>query len=243
MKKILDLNVLPLLVLLCGAVGLGLHKLLYLVAVDVLGLLTAGHPVEVALWLLSAAVAAVILAAARRLDPEGAGAPRSPFAAQGHFVFGICVVLTVLFWEPAMGGSMGQTWKWLGLLGFLVLMWAGFSRMEGNVPSFGAHLGTCVFVAFHVVTHYRAWSGDPQLLDYVFTLLGTIALLCFAYYQTALDVGFCKRRQLVISGLLAMYFGMVGLIDTPYWLLHLGGIVWVWSNLFAQGAPKEGVKE
>lgn len=245
MKHFLKPNHLPAMALVCGAVGLVLHQLLYWLAVDAKGLLRPGHPVEIILWLLTAAMAGLVLAWVQGLGGEGgyaANFPKSKLAAAGHAVLAVCALVTVLTQPCAMDGTIALVWKWLGLLAFLMLLWAGYSRMEGKTPNFVTHLAVCAFLTIHIVTHYRLWSGDPQLLDYVFTLLGSVALLLFAYCQTAFDVGFCNRRLLLTMGLLAIYLILVGLPDTRYWLLQLGSIAWVGSNFCAWEIPEEGAQ-
>lgn len=244
MKQVLKSNNLPWLALVCGAAGLGLHRLLYVAAVDARGLLTAGHPVEILLWILTAAVLGLSAAAALKLEGKGdyaANFPKSVSAAAGHFIFAVCILLTVLLEPSAMAGAMGEIWRWLGLAAFAAMVWAGLCRLEGKKPSFVSHMVLCVFLAIQLITHYRTWSGDPQLQDYVFTLLGWVALVFFAYCHTAFDVGFCKRRLLLGTGLAAIYLCMAGLLDTPYTLLYVGGIFWVWSNFCVRDLPEESV--
>lgn len=244
MKKFMRPSRLPLLSLVCGAGALGLHQLLYVAALDEKNLLTAGHPVEITLWLLTAALAAMTVCAVRPLKGGGdyaANFPRSITAAAGGLAFGVCIVLTVLLQPAPMAGALGEIWRWLGLLAFLMLAWAGSRRLEGRTPSFVTHLALCTFLAAHLISHYRTWSGNPELQDYVFTLLGFVALLFYTYYHTAFDVGFNRRRLMLAAGLLSMYLLTVGMLDTPYWLLHLGGIIWVWSNFCVWDGPKESV--
>lgn len=238
-------NMLPGFALCCGGMGLGLHRLLFLAAVDEKNLLIAGHPLEITLWLLSAAFLALIVVTVFGLGGKGsyeANFPGSMIGTVGNTVFSVGILWTVLMQAPAMGGTMGQIWKWAGVLAAFLLVWVTYSRQIGKVPCFAAHMEVCVFLALHLVTHYRAWSGNPQLQDYVFTLLGFSALVLFAYGQTAFDVGFCRRRLLLGSGAAAIYLCTVGLLDTPYLLLYVGGIVWVWCNFCTWEAPKESVE-
>lgn len=245
MKQLLKPKYLPWAAFAGGLLGLGLHKLTYLLAVDGRNLLLPGHPAETALWVLSALVLGGMLLAVGGLGGKGTfevNFPGSLWGAAGHFVFAAGILMTVLFQAPAMGGGLGLVWRGLGLLAFPMLLWAGADRMAGKQPHFAAHMALCAFLTIHIVTHYRTWSSDPQLLDYVFNLLGSIAMLLFAYYQTAFDVGFSRRRRLMAAGLASIYLATAGLGDTPYRLLYLCGMAWVATNFCAWEIPGESVE-
>lgn len=245
MKKTIKPNLLPPLALICGGVGLALHKLLLVAGMDERHLLVPGHPLEIALWVLTAAFLVFAGFAVRTLGGKGDYAANFPqsTAVMGWNVFFAAGILWTVSQTPAMEGALGQIWRVLGVLAALGLAWAGYSRRLGKVPCFAAHMVLCAFLTIHLVTHYRTWSGDPQLQNYVFTLLGSVALVFFTYYHTAFDVGFCKRRLLMTAGLAAMYLCTVGMLDTPYTLLYVGAIPWVWSNFCIWQLGEEGVAE
>ena len=72
---------------------------------------------------------------------------------------------------------------------------------------------------------------EPQLQDYLFSLLASVALLMFSYYQTAFDVNSGKRRNTLAVGLAGAYFGIVALSGTEAPLVYGGCAVWALTNL------------
>lgn len=242
MKKIFQPKNLPVLVLISGLAGLMLHWLTYFAAVDEKNLLVAHHPVVILLGLLSASVAALIAAVTVKLDGTGDYQENfrpSVLGTAGSLGMALCILATVLFQSPAMLGKMGSIWRWTGILAAASLTAVGFCRLRGKAPFFALHLAVCLFYAVHILSHYQSWSGTPQIQDYVFALLGTLALMLYTYYQMAFDVGFARRRMLLGMGMAAMYLCTVALYDTPYKLLYLGSIAWVWSSLCAFRVHRE----
>lgn len=234
MKKLLKSKYLPQVMLGLGALGLGLHMLLYILGRDVRGLLPACHPAELALWILTVLALSLAFAAGRRTTGKGdyrLNFPASVAGAAGCFVLAGCLVLTLLLQEPEMQGSIGRIWTVLGWASAACLVWAGFCRLREKPPFFACHLVICLFFAIHIVTHYQTWSSTPELMDYLFSMLGAMALLFFAYYRAAFDVDLGKRRRLLTMGLAALYLSVAALAETRFRLLYLGGVVWVMTNL------------
>ncbi len=227
MKTLLERKNLPFLMAGLGALGLALRWLLYTLAVDDRGLLPRGHVLEIGLWLVTAGAGA--LTAWKVLPLDGSNryvdnfSPSLP-AGLGHLVCALCIGLTVLLWEPAAAGALRTAWKVLGTVCVPCLIFAGFCRYTGRRPFFLAHTAPCLFFVVHIVSHYQLWSGDPQIQDYIFALLGAMALAFFCFYLTAFDVGSGRRRMLMTMGLGAIFFCMVDLAAPAYPLLNLGGI-------------------
>lgn len=242
MKKFWNQYGLPLTAAAAGLAGMGLYALVEALAFDGRGLLLAGHPANILLWLLTAAVfvCAVTLAAKKKgVQSYADNFPASNGGAAGYFFLTVCLAGTALYREPAMTGLMGALWKGFGILAAFGSLWAGICRRKGKAPSFTAHLAVCCFLALHVITHYRSWSATPLLLEYVYDLLGAVALAIFGYYQMAFDVDLGKRRALLAAGLLAVYLGTVALYGSNYKLLYLGGVVWAATNLCEPQVPQE----
>lgn len=246
MKQFLKSQFLPAAAVILGLVGLGLHQLLYVAAVDARGLPVAGHPLTWLLALLS--LGALVLITAGVFPLKGTGDYQINFPdgrkqALGDLVMAGCTLATVMFQPCAMPGGMAQGWRWLGLAAALALIWVGLSRYGGKVPNWGLYLPVCLFLGIHIVSHYRVWSGTSQIRSYVFPLLGGMTLLFFAYYHMSFSVGFPRRRMLLGTGLLTLYLGTVGLLDTAYRVLWLGSLFWVYSNLCACQVPPEEEKQ
>lgn len=249
MKPILKSKTLPFLIAALGGVGALLRLQLYAAAVDEKNLLIPGHPLELLLLGLTAAVAAVIVVGVWPLYgstryPDNFG-PSVP-GAIGSVLAGLGIALTVLLAEND-GGRMYYVWKGLGLLSAPCLVMAGFCRLRGKRPQFLLHGVVCVFFLLHMICHYRTWSTNPQLQDYLFSLLACVALTAFAYYQTAFDAGSGKRRSQLAAGLMGAYLSLVALSGTDAPLLYGGCAIWALTDLCSltpvrrrQKAVKEG---
>lgn len=245
MKKWIKPNNLPVLTVALSVIGLLLRRMLYAFAVDEKNLLPANHPLELLLWVVTAAAMGFVLVSVWKLDGSNRYvdnfAPSAP-AAVGHVLGAVGIFLTVFLKEPMMAGALGRLWKGLGFLSVPCLVLAGYARLDGKRPFFLLHMTACLFLVFHIVNHYQVWSGNPQLQDYVFVLFGTMALMFFSFYMTAFDVGSGRRRMQLCMGLAAVYLCVVGLPDSGYPFLYLGGIAWVLTDLCTLH-PKPCLKE
>ena len=237
MKKLLKSKYLPAVILLLGAVGCLLRLGLYAVALDGKGLLPKGHPLEIALWAVTAVAMALVIAASwnakgsnRYVDNFGPSLP----GAAGNILMAAGILLTVLLNQPKMPNLLGGLWKLLGFVSAPCLVAAAFERVRGRRPFFLLPMSACLFLVLHIVNHYRTWSGNPQLQDYLFPLLGAMALVFFGFYTSAFAVGSGRRRMLLGMGLAAVYLGAVSLASAEYPFLYLGGIVWTLTNLCPQ---------
>lgn len=234
MKEIANSKYLPLGAAVLGGAALVLRWLLYAVAVDEKGLLPVGHPLEMAVWVVTALALLYILVMVWRLD--GSDLYEDNFSASqgscwGHIAAGAAILWTVMGNVPLMPGRLGGFWQLLGYASPVCLAWAGSARRQGKQPFFALHLVPCLFLVMHIVNYYQTWSGNPQLQDYFFTLFGTMALMFFAFYTTAFDVGGGKRRMQLGMGLAAVYLLTAELATSDYPWLYLGGIVWAWTDL------------
>lgn len=232
MKK--SAKILPILMLFSGAVTLALRFTLYAVAVDEKDLLTSGHPLEILLWLLTAATLALVIAAVRPLDGSNRYADNfgpSVAGALGAFALAAGILLPVIFSGTGVYAGLNRLRNLLGYLAAASLVAVGVCRLRGRQPFFGFHGLVCLFFAIHMVSRYRTWSRNPQLQDYVFSLCACIALMLFAFYQAAFDVGSGRRRMQLGTGLMAVYLCIGALYGAENPLICVTGCVWVLTNL------------
>lgn len=234
MKNLRKPQNLPRLTVGLGVLGFVLRWTLYAVTVDEKNLLPMGHPLEILLWLVTAAAVGLILTTVWKLDGSDRYADNfqpSVAAAVGHFAAAAGILVTVLLSGAEMSGAIAKVWRVLGFLSVPALILAGANRMQGKQPMFLLHMVACLFLVLHIVNHYQSWSGNPQLQDYVFSLFGSMTLMFFAFYQAAFDAGSGKRRMQLAMGLLAVYLCCVALSGGEYPLLYLGGAVWAATDL------------
>lgn len=226
-------------VCLLGVLGCVLRRWLYTVALNSRQLLPPLHPLELALWAVTAG--GLVFAALWAWGQRGSGAygdnfPAASFTeAAGHILFASGIALTVLGRDSLMGGWLGAAWKILGILSALALVAAAFCRATGRKPYSLLHGVVCLFLALHIVDHYRTWSGDPQLMNYVYALFGAMALMFSVYYLAAFEAGAGKRRMALFMDLAAVLLCLVNVSQGVDWRLYLRGAVWA-----GLCAPREG---
>lgn len=244
MNENLSRKLYPLLSLALGLVGAGCRFLLYALGMDEKGLIMPGHPAAIALWVVTAAaVLAAVLAAMtfrednKAPDENGHAIP----AALGTAVMALGVFSTLLL--PENNGIATLLWlhRILAVLAAACLLTAAVFRLLGKPVPFGCYAGAAVFFFVHVVTRYRAWSGNPQMADYLHALGAGLCLSLVSYYETALAVGLGGRRQRLIFGTLGIFCCVAAAARGEYPLMHLCGAVWILSVLLtaSPGESKE----
>lgn len=228
-------HLLPLAFLL-GALGFLLRITLYDAAMEPGNLLLRGHPAGVGMVLVIPAVLILAALGVRGLDGSPAYkhnfSPSVP-AAAGNLAAAAGLLATVLTPDSAAPGLPGLVWKVLGFLAAGALVAAARCRYLGKAPSFFCHLGLCLFLLSHLVSHYQAWCATPQTLDYLFELLGSCALMIFAYHCAAFSAGMGKRRMQLATGLCSVALCLTALGVSGYRWLNLGGLIFAATNLCA----------
>ena len=153
------------------------------------------------------------------------------------------ILTTVLAGGPQTSGYLTTVWECLGKAAFPCLVLAGTDRLRGKKSFFLLHVVPCLFLVVHIVCHYQTWSGNPQMLDYVFALLGTMALMFFGFYTAAMEAGCGSRRMLLGMGLAAIYLCLAEVARSAYPRLYLAGIFWVATDLEALKKTDSAEKE
>ena len=217
-----------------GILALVLRRQLYATGVDVKGLLVENHPLSIALTVLTIGVLIRNVLTARKKE----GTPTyeelysgSLTGAIGNVAAGAGILVTVLSADSGMGSYLESAWRMLGLAAPVCLLLAAITRMLGKKPFFLLHVVVCLFFVLHIVTRYQLWSGHPQMQDYLFSLLGAMALMFFGFYSAALEAGCGNLPVMRGMGLAAIYLCAAELAHTSCPALYLGGIVWVLTDL------------
>lgn len=224
---------LPAGIIILGCCALILRRLLYALTVDVKNLLPVNHPLEIALWILTAAAAVWIIASVWKL--EGSNAYEDNFrpsltAAVGHYIAAAGILLTVLLpWGGT--GRLVLLRRVLGIAAAVGLIVAGRCRKAGKCPLFLTHLAVCVFFVVHMLGNYGIWCSNPQLQDYWLDLSASALTALFAFYEAAFDVGMGRRRMQLATGLMAAYLGYGALSGSGNPILYFGCAVWALTDL------------
>lgn len=223
-----------------GAVLLALRLRLYIVALDEKNLISSGHILSVLIWAAAAVGLVLAAAAARGAKQVRISTAATPVAMLGDTIFAIAIGLSVY----AMGAPFTLLEKGFTAAGYLCvpgLLFAAFCRYKGKpVPAwcFGV---VCIFFALYLMTCYRAWSSNPQLQDYVFAMLTCVAVMMFAYQNTAAAVEYGNRRVWLFSGLLAVCYGIAAIYRAENGWLCGAGAMWALTALLGEtGRTQEG---
>lgn len=232
MKQAVKPNQMKLLLGAAGILGLVLRAVLYAAGVDRKGLLITGYWADTALWLLTAAVAGILLIWCRRLTGHGKQAnpfPVSVYSAAGAVLAGIAILLSPVAQPPSQ--TLAGVEPVLRFAAAASLIWISYCRFRGKAPFFLFHCAVCLYLALRLVCQYRLWSADPQIQNYAFYLGAHVALMITAYQLAAFDAGFGNHRNLWAAGLAAVYLCTVSLAgsDEPFFLICC--LLWVWTNL------------
>lgn len=222
-------NVLPLVSVALGLLGLTLYLAMAIFARDGKGLVAAHHPLAVAaVAAMAGSLAFSLYAALTMTDGKGYAQsfPGSNSACLGHGLAGLGIVLTVLTTQPAMAGKLASLWRLLGLVSAPCLMTAGLLRREGKKPSFLTHLVPAVFLMVHIVSNYRAWSSEPQVMNYLFPLFAIVCMLLYVFYHSAFDVGLEWRQKLTFFAYASVCLGLAAIPGSGYPWLYLGCSLW-----------------
>lgn len=234
MKKFLNTSNLPLITLICGAVGFLLRIWLLSTGFDEKGLIVSGHPAIWLLWLLCIAMIVIlVLGTSRLLEapkyrfnfpaslPGGIG---TALAAAGIL---ICTLVEAFAGPDFFGIAVCVA----GAITVPTLCWIGYCRWKGIHPSPVFHVAASVYLLLRLVWMYRQWSSDPQLQDYVFQLLALICLMLACYNRSAFDANMGNRRFYAIFSLGAVFCCLVSLPGCDSAVFFLSAGVWMLTNL------------
>lgn len=206
-----------------------LRRALYIQATDIKGLLIRNHPLALILWALVGLAAAFVLLSVRKLGgPNGYEENFGKALPTGYLLLAAVIGITVLSGNT---GRMGMVLRIPGFLCIPALIWGGIDRYRGKMPCFLVHAVLCLFFLLYAVSRYQFWSGNPQMQDFLFSLLGLLALVFFAYSQAAWDANSGNLRSTVGSGLAAVYLCTAELARSSAAALYLGGMLWVLAEL------------
>ena len=218
MKKYLKPDLLPLLVLAAGVIGMLLQLWQYVGGTDEKGLILRGHISAILLLILTVIVLALILLGTWNLREGNLYRFNFPASVPGCVGAGLAAVMILV---TAVGDLIVRQ-DFLILVTGLVGLAAGASmvfvclgRLRGRQVSFLFHLVVCVFL----------------MLSYCYPLLATVCVMLSAYQDAAFAGNFGNRRAHAALHLAAVYFCCLSLIGdhTPLFYLAMGA--WMLTDM------------
>lgn len=238
--KFLKPQLLPLFTLVAGILGFLLRLLLSRTGIDEKGLLMADHYAGTLLLILTAIVLAVLFLGCRKLqnvDRYSAMFPASSLGLAG------CILTAAGILYVGIDDLIAQQDNFSVVVGLFAIVCAvclvvlGIYRKQGKQPGYLLHACLTVFLMIQLISEYRYWSPEPQLLLYFFPLLATVFLMLTAYQATCLDAGRGSRRWYVFANLAAVFFCCVSL-PGDHWIFYLSMVLWAGTNLCSLQAFK-----
>lgn len=219
---------LPLGALSAGLLGALLRLWLYADGIDEKGLLITGHPANILSWLLTAAVIAALIYFCQPL--KEANKFRHNFPASINSAAG-CIAAALGVLMDAMGHLGGDTLQnitgFMGIFSAMALVFIGYCRMKGRYPSVLFNGLICLYLMLTLVGLYRTWSAAPQLQDYIFPLLGCVAVMLACYHDAAFAAHAGSRRKHTFFHMLAVYLCLASLPQNDSSLFYLSLAAWM----------------
>jgi hypothetical protein len=229
MKKLVNPIHLPLWTLLAGGIGLLLRVWLMTGGVDDKGFIRTGHVAGILLFLLVIGAMVALFFLTKNLVEAGKyefNFPVSEVSCYGAFVaaagIGISSFVDIFLAMDAL--EVISALAGVAAAGLLVLI--GIFRRKGTPPSLLTHIGICVYLMLRLVSYYRHWSADPQILDYCFQLVATACLMLTTYQRATFDAREGKRRPYAFLNLTTIFFSCISLVGWSNILFFLSVIVW-----------------
>ena len=183
-----------------------------------------------------------IILAARKQEPSGDYEDcykADLLSALGAVAGGAGILMTAGSADSAMVNYLALACRYLGLAAPVCLLLAGIARALGKKPFFLLHVVVCLYFLLYIVSSYQTWSSHPQMQDYIFSLLGAMALMLYGFYTAAMEAECGNRRMMFGVGLAAIYLCSAELARTSCPWMYLGGTLWVLTDLCSMRKREE----
>lgn len=208
--------------ILCAAGGLlCLAARLWLVTagVDQKGLLIPGHPGDILSWIVTAAVAAVIVLSLWGQKPKCRFIPSMRSCAG---TLAMAVGFAMAAGALLMGGTVLSLAAGIfGAVSALCGVYTAFCQYKGRRPSLLVRCPAIVFLMLLLVCRYQLWSAESQLQRYGFQLFALVCLTLTAYQRAALqsDTGSAVLYLAASRG--AVFFCLAAAAGSDYGMFYL----------------------
>lgn len=234
MKKYFNPAILPIATLSAGVLAMLMRFWLFGLGTDDRGLLPASTFPDATSWILAGIVMVMLLFGTHSL--REATKYRFNFPASVPSTIGTALgalgIFITCFAELLSGAErLGVFSAVLGLFATASLAFLAYCRKSGKKPLFLFHSFVCIYLMFHLISHYRIWSAYPQLQTYAFELLAIVFLMLSCYQRAAFDAGRGNRKAYAFSTLAALFFCLAAIPGsaTPVFYICCGP--WMFTTL------------
>lgn len=231
----------PLYTLAAGVLG-GLSQLWLLADTDSKGLLPSRHPALMLIWGLGLVMFIVHFLAARSCRSQKIRLQCPSFLPViGNLggAAGLCIASVTELQHSA--DFLSRISGILGLFSAVLMLLMLWPRLHKQ--NFFLYLLLCLYTIAHTICQYRQWSTYPQLMRYVFPLLGFVLVMLYCYYRACICLNLSKCRQLVFFNQTALFCCCLAIPASSCFALYLGVAVWLICDLYASGKPEGGAED
>ena len=200
-----------------GLLGLILRTLLYATGIDQKGLIVSNHWATWSIFVITGLTLILLLITFRKQDGPTDYAdcfPSSAFQGATSLLVAVVIALRTLSRYTSADDSLELLASVFGVITGIAMVVVGICRFTGKRPSFLCHSALCLFFALQMVSQYRHWSADPQLMNYAFYLLAFVCLMLTSYFLAGFDTDMGNRRALWFFSTAASYFCLLALPES-----------------------------
>lgn len=233
LNRYLKPTYLPIAALAGGIITMVMRLWLFSLGTDDRGLLPAATFPDVCSWILTALMLVLLFLGTRRLTEAtkySFNFRPSMLAACGTLIGALGILITCLVELLSGGERLGIFSAVMGLLAAAVLVFLAYCRWNGMKPMFLMHSFVCLWLMFHLVSHYRLWSAYPQLQTYAFELMAIIFLMLSCYQRAAFDAGNGNRRAYAFFTSAAVFFCVAAIPGSASPVFYIGCALWMFAT-------------
>ena len=219
-------------VLCASSLAMMLRTTLYATAIDQKGLLITGHWSTWCILILTGLVLVGLFLVTRKLQGPTDYAhcfPRSFLQGASSLLVAYVMFRRSLSLYALANDRLNLIAVLFGFGAAVALLVAGICRMVPKKPIFLCHSIVSIFFALQLVSQYRNWSADPQLMDYCFYLAAFICLMFTAYFLAGFEANMINHRGLTFSALAATYFCFLALPESSDASLMISCALWAFT--------------
>lgn len=212
-----------------GLLGMLLRALLYATAIDQKGLLAAGHWATWLILILTGLMLALLPVATWKAQGPKTYEDCFPGSAlQGitSLMVAVAVTLRAIPDFSNAADSLELVASISGIVAGVAMAIVAICRFTGKQPNFLCHSALCLFFALQMVSQYRHWSADPQLMDYGFYLAAFICLMLTSYFLAGFEADMGSHRGIWLCSMAAPYFCLLALPESGDGALLIACALW-----------------
>ena len=223
-----------------GLLGAGLHFWENTLGSDGRGLLPAGHPAFVLLYILCALVLGGLFLVLRDVKPA-AGAddlPSGPLSIIGYGAGAAGMLATAIVVLLGHNTTISLLAGFLGVFGAGALGLLAYFRFRNKTPHYIFHSAATLGILLFLVFRFQSWNTQPQVNLYFTQLMALVTLMLCFYHRATLDAGEGNRMLFAFFDLAALFFCCTAAVG-EFWFFYGGMAVWCFTNLCSLENPKE----